>query len=139
MPAKDIYHSVVRHALEKEGWTITDDPLVIQIDQKKSVYIDLGAENLLAAEKADKKIAIEIKSFIGKSFNTEFYLALGQFITYYSILAEKEPDRVLYLAVPKITYKSQFDSKLVSLTAKMSRLKYIVYDVQQESIWLWQN
>jgi len=70
MPAKDIYHSVVRHALEKEGWTITDDPLVIQIDQKKSVYIDLGAENLLAAEKADKKIAIEIKSFIGKSFNT---------------------------------------------------------------------
>ncbi len=43
MPAKDIYHDTVRHALEKDGWKITDDPLVIQIDQKKSVYIDLGA------------------------------------------------------------------------------------------------
>ncbi len=24
--AKDIYHSTVRIALEKDGWTITDDP-----------------------------------------------------------------------------------------------------------------
>ena len=139
MPAKDLYHNTVRHALEKDGWTITDDPLVIQVDQKKSVYIDLGAENLLAAKKAEQKIAIEIKSFIGKSFNADFYMALGQFITYYSILKEKEPDRILYLAVPKIIYKSQFDSKLVSLAAKTSGLKYIVYDIREESILLWQN
>jgi len=139
MPAKDIYHNIVKHALEKDGWIITDDPLVIQIDQKKSIYIDLGAENLLAAEKANQKIAIEIKSFVGKSFNNDFYLALGQFIVYQSILKEKEPDRVLYLAIPKIIYKSQFDSKLVSLTIKTSELKYIVYDIQQESILLWKN
>ncbi len=27
MPAKDIYHDVVKQALIKDGWTITDDPL----------------------------------------------------------------------------------------------------------------
>ncbi|GBF79637.1 XisH protein [Aphanothece sacrum FPU1] len=30
MPAKDIYHDIVRTALEKDCWTITNDPLVIR-------------------------------------------------------------------------------------------------------------
>ena len=29
MSAKDIYHETVRIALEKDGWTITSDPLVL--------------------------------------------------------------------------------------------------------------
>lgn len=28
--AKDLFHDVVRHALEKDGWTITDDPLFLR-------------------------------------------------------------------------------------------------------------
>lgn len=139
MPAKDIYHDTVRRALEKDGWIITDDPLVIQIDQKRSVYIDLGAETLLSAEKEGKKIAVEIKSFIGKSFNTDFYLALGQFIAYYGVLQQREPERMLYLAIPKMIYKTQFDSPLVSLAIKNSGLKYFVYDIQQEAIVTWQT
>jgi hypothetical protein len=138
MPAKDIYHDVVKRALEKDGWVITDDPLVIQIDQKRSVYIDLGAETLLSAEKAGQKIAVEIKSFVGKSFTTEFYQALGQFIAYYGLLQQREPERVLYLAIPKMIYKTQFDSQLVSLAIKNSGLKYFVYDIQQECIVSWQ-
>ena len=66
MPAKDIYHDTVKNALIKDGWTITDDPLVISIG-KKDLFIDLGAEKLIAAEKDSKKIAVEIKSFIGSS------------------------------------------------------------------------
>lgn len=132
MPAKDIYHDVVIRALEKDGWVITDDPLVIQIDQKRSVYI------ALSAEKAGQKIAVEIKSFVGKSFTTEFYQALGQFITYYGLLQQREPERVLYLAIPKMIYKTQFDSRLVSLAIKNSGLKYFVYDIQQECIVSWQ-
>ena len=30
MPAKDIYHEAVKIALEKDGWLITDDPLVLK-------------------------------------------------------------------------------------------------------------
>jgi len=139
MPAKDVYHNIVKSALQKEGWTITDDPLIVQVDQKKSVYIDLGAEYLINAEKSGYKIAVEIKSFIGKSFNTEFYLALGQFIAYYGILKEREPDRELYLAVPQNIYKNQFESKLVTLALKNTGLKYFVYNIREENIVLWQN
>ncbi len=139
MPARDMYHYVVKTALEKDGWTITNDPLVVQVGQKRSLYIDLGAENLLAAEKTGQKIAVEIKSFIGKSFTGEFYTALGQFITYQGVLMEKEPDRVLFLAIPNITYKSQFDSKFVEMAIKNIKLRYMVYDIHKESVLLWRN
>ena len=32
---------------------------------RRAIYVDLGAEKLLAAEKEGHKIAVEIKNFIG--------------------------------------------------------------------------
>ena len=48
MPARDIYHDAVKNALLKDGWTITDDPLHLKWGQK-DMYVDLGAQQLLAA------------------------------------------------------------------------------------------
>ena len=62
--ARDKYHNVVRRALEKDGWTITHDPLRYKIGSRK-IEVDLGAEQLIGAEKGTEKIAVEIKSFIG--------------------------------------------------------------------------
>ena len=33
MPALDQDHHIVRHALEKDGWTITHDPLTLTVGQ----------------------------------------------------------------------------------------------------------
>ena len=66
MPAKDRYHDSARNAIEKDGWIVTDDPFLLRWGGK-DLYIDLGAEKLLAAEKSGRKIAVEIKSFIGAS------------------------------------------------------------------------
>lgn len=55
MTRKDIFHDAVRHALEKDGWTITHDPLTLQVGGV-DMYIDLGAERLIAAEKDGEKI-----------------------------------------------------------------------------------
>ena len=66
MPAKDTYHDCVKNALIKDGWRITHDPLKLEIG-KKDLYIDLGANQLVAAIKAEQKIAVEIKSFLGRS------------------------------------------------------------------------
>ena len=52
MPARDTYHFVVRTALEKDGWTITDDPFTLEFDQT-NVFADLAAEKLLSAEKEE--------------------------------------------------------------------------------------
>jgi XisH protein len=46
------------------------------------MQIDLGAEKLIAAEKDNQKIAVEIKSFLRTSKITDFYNALGQFLPY---------------------------------------------------------
>jgi hypothetical protein len=81
MSARDIYHKIVRSALEKDGWIVTDDPLYISIDDV-DFKIDLAAEKVIAATKNNRKIAVEIKSFIGSSTVTEFHLALGQSLNY---------------------------------------------------------
>jgi predicted RecB family endonuclease len=76
MAAKDVFHEAVRKGLEKEGWVITDDPLKLQVGGVE-MYVDLGAEKIIAAEKDGKKIAVEIKSFIGPSNISEFHTAIG--------------------------------------------------------------
>jgi len=53
MPARDIFHYAVKNALQKEGWTITHDPLFIRFDESK-LYIDLAAEKLIADEKYEQ-------------------------------------------------------------------------------------
>lgn len=66
MPAKDFYHDTVKTALIKDGWAITDDPLLLRI-RLRSVFVDLGAERLIAAERGTEKIAVEIKRFLSPS------------------------------------------------------------------------
>lgn len=81
MPAKDIYHEIVKQALIKNDWTITDDPLRLTIGGR-SLYVDLGAEKLIAAQKGNQKIAVEIKSFLSLSPIKDLENALGQYILY---------------------------------------------------------
>src|SRR3970040_1477114 len=99
MPAKDIFHDAVKNALIKDGWTITHDPLRLTWGGK-DMYVDLGAERLLAAEKEGQQIAVEVKSFVGDSEMDDLEKAIGQYAVYRAVLAEREPERVLYLAIP---------------------------------------
>jgi hypothetical protein len=99
MAAKDTFHNQVRDALIAEGWIITHDPYRLTIGRKKT-YIDLAAEMPIAAEKDGAKIAVEVKSFLGLSEMDDLEDALGQYGVYRAILALREPDRVLYLALP---------------------------------------
>jgi predicted RecB family endonuclease len=66
MSAKDIFHEVVKRALQKDGWQITHDPLSISVGGV-NMSIDLGAERLIAAEREGEKIAVEVKSFLERS------------------------------------------------------------------------
>jgi hypothetical protein len=99
----------------------------------------LGAERLLAAQRAGQKIAVEIKSFVGASNISEFHTALGQFFNYRIALEEQDPNRVLYLAVPSGTYQSFFQKKFVQIVVERSYLKLIVYDPIDEVIVTWKR
>ncbi|WP_423225190.1 XisH family protein [Candidatus Amarolinea aalborgensis] len=137
MPAKDIIHRAVRTALEKDGWVITDDPLFVSFAQVQ-MYIDLGAERLLAAEKNGHKIAVEIKSFLGSSALSEFHLALGQFLSYRLALETQQPDRTLYLAIPSDAYHGFFRLEFGQMIVQRYQIRLIVFDVQNEVIYKWQ-
>ena len=137
MSAKDAFHEVVKTALQKDGWQITHDPYNLQAGTLE-LYIDLGAEKVVAAEKGGQKIAIEIKSFLGPSKISQFYTALGQFISYRAALQQQEADRILYLAVPSNVYDSFFTMGFIQSLIKQNQIHLIVYDLEQETISQWQ-
>jgi hypothetical protein len=114
--AKDLFHEVVKTALIKDGWQITDDPLFLKVGGV-DFFIDLDAEKLLAAERDDEKIAVEIKSFINTSTIADFHLAIGQFINYRTALKLKNPDRKLFLAIPDNAYSGSRFSEIQFFSA----------------------
>ena len=136
MPARDIYHNCVKNALIKDGWTITHDPLRLSWGSK-DMYVDLGAERLLAAEKADQRIAVEIKSFVGDSEMDDLEKAIGQYVVYRAVLAEREPDRAIYLAVPQDILQDIFEEPLGMLLLKNNLAQVVGFDPHTEVIVAW--
>ena len=136
MARRDIYHDVVRQALQKAGWTITHDPYLLKLGGKR-LEIDLGAECLISAEKSKREIVVEIKSFVGRSDVRDLEQALGQYTLYHQILMEKNIDRELYLAVPNRTYKTVFQAALGAVLLKNNVIRLLVFDDDCEEIIQW--
>ena len=139
MAAKDIFHDKVKNALVKDGWTINDDPYTLKWDNSENLLIDLAAERVIAAEKDNEKIAVEIKTFIGKSTMFDLHLAVGQFMVYQIALEEKEPDRILFLAVPMEIFREIFLKPKASKLRERINLKIIGFDVEKEEIVQWKT
>ena len=138
MSAKDIFHDAVRKGLEKESWVITDDPLRIR-SGRVDMQIELGAERIIAAEKGEEKIAVEIKSFVSSSNISEFHTALGQFLNYRLALKKQQPDRFLYLAVPQGVYETFFNLPFIEEVIDHFQLSLLIYDPNNEVISLWKK
>jgi hypothetical protein len=136
--ARDFFHYAVRNGLEKEGWLVTDDPLRIKAGGA-DMEIDLGAEKLIAAERGEEKIAVEIKSFIGTSNISEFHTAVGQFINYRVALEERQPERILYLAIPIGVYRKFFILPFAQTIISRFQILLIIYDPVGEVILEWKN
>ncbi len=136
MSRKDRFHEAVRNALEKEGWTITHDPLPLKVGNLR-LQADLGAEKLIAAQKDNQKIAVEIKSFLRASKITDFYQAFGQFLPYKVALKRVEPERIIYLAIPDSTYEALFGELLIQDLLVEYPVKLIIYNSDKEEIKSW--
>lgn len=117
---------------------ITDDPLKIKAGGA-DMQIDLGAERLIAAERGEEKIAVEIKSFIGTSNISEFHMAVGQFLNYRVALEEQQPERFLYLAVPVGVYRKFFRLPFVQTIIQRFQIALVVYDPTNEVILSWKK
>ena len=139
MPAKDTYHDAVSRALTKDGWTITDDPLTLSFGGR-DLFVDLGAERLtIAAERPGERIAVEIHSFLNLSPVRDLQEAVGQYDIYRAVLAQVDPDRVLYLALPRRISEGLIGEQFGQLIVSSLRLRLLVFDEKQEKVVKWIN
>ncbi len=103
----------------------------------KDMYIDLGAEQLMAAEKGANKIAVEVKTFGGLSEMDDLEKAVGQYIVYHDVLSRLEPDRELYLAVPEAIFADLFNEPIGKLLLENRRVRLLIFDPESEVIRQW--
>ena len=134
--ARDLFHAAVREALEFDGWLITHDPYPIRA-MGRDYEVDLGAEQLFAAEKDTQKIAVEVKSFVSPSLAYEFHTVLGQYLNYHTFMAIQEPDRTLWLAVSSSVYESFFREPATQLVVDKFGLNLVIFDKQSKTIEQW--
>ncbi len=136
MPQKDRVHDLVRRLLEEAGWVVTHDPLYLRLGDRKT-YVDLGAETAIGAQRGDRKIAVEIKSFLGVAVMSELEKAIGQFIIYRGILSVRDPERETFVALPSDAYQSLLNNIEGQSIIASCALKMILFDDAKEVIVQW--
>lgn len=127
MAAKDKYHNQVRDALLKDGWQITHDPYFLKLEGV-NYPVDLGAEKMIAAEKENRKILVEVKSFSVESIPNEFHTALGQYLDYELGLEELEPERLIFLAIPEKAFHTIQKIPILMKALQRYNVNVIIFD-----------
>jgi hypothetical protein len=135
--AKDLFHEIVKEALIKEEWTVTDDPLTLLSRAEGGISTDLGAEKMIVAEKGLTKIAVEVKSFINPSLIHDFLRASGQYRGYDIVIKHKQINRILYLAMPIFAYKKLIIYDFINVIIEDMSIKFILFDEKEKTIVQW--
>ena len=136
MPAADLIHDSVKNALIKDGWSITADPYVIEYGDVR-LFADLSAERPLAAQRGQRRIVVEVKSFGGASLIHEFEQAFGQYILYRELLSETAPEYEVFLAVEDRIFNKLFQRPAVKLIVERHHVGLVVINVPQEEVVQW--
>ena len=139
MPKRDAFHNIVRTALEKENWVITDDPLFISTRNSINFFIDLGIEKIIGAEKDGNRIAVEIKSFDEESAFYGFYEILGQYLIYLLALEEQTQPFELYIAISNEGYNKLSDAPIFNKAIQKYGLQFIIFEPFTQTIVAWKK
>ena len=92
---------------------------------------------MFAAEKQERKILVEVKSFIGPSIVADLEDALGQYILYHDILTDIEPERIPYLAIRRAIFDTLFQEPIGEVLLRHQRLKLLVFDAVTQEVVQW--
>jgi XisH protein len=137
--ARDIFHTLVKEALEKESWIITHDPYPLHTRKQGGFSTDLGAEKVIIAERAEEHIAVEVKSFVHISILHDFLIAVGQYYVYNKILSKNDPKRVLFVALPAFVYHRIIKFEWAQEVVEDLGMKFILYDINLKTIVAWKK
>lgn len=137
--ARDIFHNLVKEALQQDGWLITHDPYPLHSRREGGLQTDLGAEKIITAERNNVRIAVEVKSFVHISVMHDFLLAVGQYFVYKKILAKNEPERTLYIALPEFIHSRVSKLEWAKEVIEELEMKFILFDTNQKTITAWEK
>ena len=121
----------LKDALVKDGWQVKPKALLLR-DTGYQFLIDVDAE------KDGKRVAIEVKSWLSESFNQDWYMAFGQYLTYQGALHVEAPEYELYLAVPEDIYYKHFNTFILSLV-KANSVKIVIFDTNTNTVAAWKR
>ena len=139
MSARNVYHAAVREALVADGWTITHDPLRLQVGSRR-LYVDLAAEHdTLAAERSGQRVAVEVQSFLNDSDIENLHHAVGQYAVYRVLLGRSDPERVLYLAISDEVYNGVLSEELGRLVVAELGIRLLVFNPTSRRIVEWRS
>ena len=91
---------------------------------------------MLLVEHYKKKIAVEIKSFLGRSNISEFHTALGQTLNYKLALRKKDPERALYLCISRDIYQDLFLGEFIQESILEYGIKLLIVNIISEEVFL---
>lgn len=105
----------------------------------RKLLIDLAAEKPIAAQRGNRKIAVEVKSFIGSNDLEDLYWALGQYILYRSALRREMPERTLFLALDSEAFNQHFADAEGEDFRQEEGINLLVFDKETEEVILWKQ
>ncbi|MCI0389274.1 MAG: fatty-acid synthase [Acidobacteria bacterium] len=138
MPKRDAYHEIVKRALDKDGWTITDDPMRLKY-KGLHLYVDLAAVKTVRTDKEENSVAIEVKVFGGHSFSNDFEKAIGQYSLYRDVLERLDYPHELFLAVSRRVYDEDFQVPAILEYLASHRIYLLIFDPEKEEVSEWRR
>jgi hypothetical protein len=136
MPTRDLYHDVVRDALRKDGWRITHTALQLKAQAESSAG-DLWEGPWLIADKDERKVAVAVRSFVGRSHLADIIQTWAQLGLSRPRLHAMDSDRVVYLAVRQATYSACFAGTEGERVLAKEHMQLLVFDPRAEVIVQW--
>lgn len=103
----------------------------------RKIHIDFGAEKIIAAERGEQKIAVEVQSFLGPSLLNDFYDAIGKYELYWDALNQNDPSRILFIALPIGAFEELVLEPFIQNTMRRLGIKALVFNAELEKIEQW--
>ena len=136
MPTQDLYHDVVRDALRKDGWRLTHTALQLKA-RVESGTGELWEGPWLIADKDERKVAVAVNSFVGRSSPADLTQMWSQLALARPQLHAMDADRVVYMAVRQATYVACLEGTEGDRLLAKEHIQLLVFDPRAEVIVQW--
>ena len=136
MPTQDLYHDTVRDALRQDGWRLMHTALQLKAKPEARAG-ELWEGPWLIADKDERKVAVAVSSFVGRSNLADIIQTWRQLGLSRPQFHAMDSDRVVYLAVRQATYSACFGGTEGDLLLEKEHMQLIVFDPRAEAIVQW--